>query len=118
MAADQIQQPGAQYHYNGAGTNTLTNVSAQEVNLYAIDVQALGSPGYLQVYDNGSTEAGAGTPDLVFRVGELGSRNIQFGPAGARLKGGLSYHWGTAATGTAAVAGNAIVNIVYQGTAR
>lgn len=111
-----INQSGAGYYYSGAGTNTLANVSSYEAQLYNIEVTALGSPGYLQVYNNSSTEAGAGTPDMVFYVGELATRSIPFGPVGTRLKGGLSYLWGTAASGTAVNAGNIAVNIIYQGT--
>lgn len=121
-----IYDEGATYYYSAAGTNTVTQVSASPVTLYNIDVTNIGAvTGYLQVYDNASADIGAGTPDFVIPVppnvsttsGTVSYRQRDYGRNGIKLSGGLSYLWANAATGTTAIATNAIVNISYKGTA-
>ena len=119
---------GASFSYSAAGTNTLTQVDAGPVTLFSVHVSHQGgSVGFFHIYNNGSADAGAGTPDMVFAVnsGTAGAgtptlmthRDIVFGPYGAQLDGGLSYLWTTAVTGTAAHGVNALVDITYKGTA-
>lgn len=122
-----LNSRGASFSYSNAGTNTLTQVDAGPVTLYSVHVSHQGgSVGFFHLYNNGSADAGAGTPDMVFAVNAgtaaagtptlMTYRDISF-PAGVQFDGGLSYLWTTAATGTVAHGVNAQVNISYKGTA-
>lgn len=126
--ADIIEQKGASYKYDAAGTNTLVQVSKDPVTLYRIDIyNAGGSVGFLQFYDNGTAEASAGTPDFAFPVNSgtaaagtpslMSYRDIDLGPTGIALKGGLSYLWAVGGTGTVAHGVNANLFLSYKGTA-
>ena len=121
-----INDEGATFHYSLAGTNTPTQVQPSPVTLYQLNVTNIGAvTGYLQVYNNGSADLGAGTPDFVIPVppnvatssGTVGYRPLDFGSNGLKLSGGLSYLWAAGATGTVAIATNASVFAVYKGTA-
>lgn len=118
-----ITQSGT-YYYTNAGTNTLTQVTANPTDIYQLSVsQTGGSVGYLQVYNNGSADAGAGTPNFVIPVYSgtaasgtppnsiAPSRDVNYGAAGRRMDGGLSFLWAAGATGTVAHGVNAIVDI-------
>ena len=115
---------GGVLSYSAAGTNTLTQVTANPTTLYYVSVsQTGGSAGFLQVYNNGSADAGVGTPDFVIPLnsGTSGAatpsfRDVQFGPYGRQLEGGLSYMWAAGATGTVAHGVNATVDLTYRGT--
>lgn len=118
---------GASFSYSNAGTNTLTQVSASRVVLYHISVSHQGgSVGFIQLYNNASADAGAGTPDMVFAVnsGTAGAgtptlmthRDIDFGATGVAFNGGLSYLWAAGATGTVAHGVNANLTLIYRGT--
>ena len=126
-----LDQPGGTYSYNGGGTNTPTQVTANACILYHVSVSHNGgSVGYLQFYNNGTYDVeGAGgtvigTPDFVVAVHAgtaaagtptfQAARDVVFGPYGRQLNGGLTYLWANAATGTAAFAGNAIVDITLS----
>lgn len=110
---------GASFSYSNAGTNTLTQVDAASVNIFFVNAYNTGgSVGYLQLYNNGSADAGAGTPDVTFPVrGGTEGERIYLGPYGMQFDGGLSYLWAVGATGTAAHGVNLNVTIVYKGTA-
>lgn len=121
-----IYDEGADFHYSASGTNTPTQVNKSPVTLYSLNVTNIGAvTGYLQVYNNGSADLGAGTPDFVFPVppnvatssGTVSSRPVDMGPYGLKLSGGLSYLWAAGATGTVAIATNASVFLTYKGTA-
>ena len=115
------------YSYNAAGTNTFTQVTANPTVLYHVSVSHNGgSVGYLQIYDNGTQQAGAGTPDFAIAVHSgtaaagppsfEATRDISYGAYGRRMNGGLSYLWAAGATGTAAHGANAVVDITYRGS--
>lgn len=115
---------GGELSYSVAGTNTLTQVTPDPTTLYQVSVsQTGGSVGFLQVYNNGSAAAGAGTPDFVIplNTGTSGAgtpsfRDVQFGPYGRQMSGGLSYLWAAGATGTVVHGVNATVDITYRGS--
>lgn len=128
MASEPIEGRGASFSYSNAGTNTLTQVVDGPCVFYHVSVSHQGgSVGFLQLYNNGTADAGAGTPDMVFAVnsGTAGAgtptlmthRDIDLGPFGAAFNGGLSYLWAAGATGTTAHGVNANVTLVYRGTA-
>ena len=110
-----IYDEAGTYYYTNAGTNTLTQVTANPTYLYHLSVANTGgSVGYLHVYNNGSADAGAGTPDLTFPVpGGTADREIDF-PNGIRLDGGCSILWAVGATGTVAHGANANVNAGFS----
>ena len=123
-----VNDRGASFSYSVAGTNTLTQVDAGPVTLHHISVSHQGgSVGYLQVYNNASADAGAGTPDFTIAVNSgtaaagtptlMAYRDIKYGAYGRQLDGGLSYLWAAGATGTVAHGVNAVVDITYKGTA-
>lgn len=113
--------PGT-YSYSIAGTNTLIQVSAKPSILYHVSVSHNGgSAGFLQLYNNGSATASAGTPDFVIPVssgtsgaGTPAARDILYGPSGRELTAGLSYLWAAGPTGTVAHGVNAIVDITHK----
>ena len=118
--------PGT-YSYSASGSNTLTQVSADPTTLYHVSISHQGgSVGYLQIYNNGSADAGAGTPTFTVAVqagtGAAGTpdfeatRDVMYGPSGRIMSAGLSYLWAAGATGTVAHGVNAIVDISYRGT--
>lgn len=118
---------GGTYSYDASGTNTISQVTPDPTTLYHISVTNNGgSLGYLQIYNNGTQQAGAGTPDFAIPVhsGTAGAgtpsfkadRDVVYGPYGRRMDGGLSYLWAAGATGTVAHGVNAIVDITYRGT--
>lgn len=112
------------FHYSIAGSNTLTNVSKDPTAIYQISVyQNGGSAGFLQVYNNGTIDATAGSPDFAvpvsagtFGAGTPSSNTITYGPYGRRLSGGLSYLWAAGPTGTVAHGVNCTIDITYRGT--
>ena len=119
-----IHQPGGTYSYSAGGTNTPTQVTANPTTLYHISVTNLGgSIGYLQVYNNGTIDIGAGTPSFTIPVnsGTSGAgtpsfeseRDVVYGAYGRQMDGGLSYIWAAGATGTVAHGVNAIVDITH-----
>ena len=116
-----IDNEGGTYSYNVAGTNTLTQVSANPTALYHFSVSHNGgSAGFLQVYDNGSADAGAGTPSFVIAIssgtanaGTPSFRDIQYGPFGRQMNGGISYLFAAGPTGTVAHGVNAVVDITH-----
>lgn len=125
-----IYDEGATYYYTAAGTNTPTEVSDSPVTLFSIGVSNVGgASGYLQLYDNGTATIAAGTtigtPQLVIPVpanvsttsGTVQYRVRDWGDHGIKFNGGLTLLWANGVTGTAAVSGNAIVDIAYKGTA-
>lgn len=113
---------GGTYHYNAAGTNTLTQVTKNPTNIFHISVaQNGGSAGFLQIYNNASADAGAGTPDFVIPLnsgtsgaGTPATRDIYYQPYGRELSGGLSYLWAAGPTGTVAHGVNATVDITLD----
>ena len=115
--------PGT-YSYNGAGSNTPVQVTANPTVLYQVSVsQTGGSAGFLQLYNNGTFDVGAGTPDFVIPLnsgtsgaGTPAFRDVVFGPYGRQMSAGLSYLWAAGATGTVAHGVNAVVDIGYRGT--
>ena len=122
-----IDEKGASFSYSAAGTNTLIQVDAGPCVLYHISVtNNSGSVGYLQLYNNGSADAGAGTPDFTIAVHSgtaaagtpsfAAYREVSYGAAGRAMNGGISYLWATGATGTAAQPVNSVVDISYRGT--
>ena len=116
---DQKENKGGTYSYNAAGSNTLTQVTANPTTLYHISVyQNGGSAGFLQVYNNSSASADAGTPTFVIPVnsgtsgaGTPAERQVPYGPYGRQMDGGLSYLWAAGPTGTVAHGVNATVDI-------
>lgn len=113
------------WNFNRNGSNTLTQVSGTPTVLYHLSVSHQGgSIGFLQLYNNGSATAGAGTPDFVIAVDSgttvasspsfQASRDIIYGPSGRGLNQGLSYLWSATGTGTVAHGVNAIVDITYR----
>ena len=120
--ADAIN-PGT-FSYNVAGTNTPTQVIAGPAVLYQVSVsQNGGSAGFLQLYNNGTQDYGAGTPDFVIPLssgtsgaGTPSSRDVVFGPHGRVMSGGITYLWAAGATGTVAHGVNATVDLTYKGT--
>ena len=114
------------YHYNAAGSNTLTQVSGTATTLYHISLSNLGgSVGYLQVYNNGTLAIGAGTsagtPQFTVALatgtaggGATSQREVDYGPFGRAMSNGLSYLWSSGATGTTAHAVNSIIDISYR----
>ena len=119
--------PGASFTYSAAGSNTLVQVTPDPATLYQISLSQFGgSMGYLQIYNNGTGDAGAGTPDFVIPLGGTAGgaggagtptvRDVNFGPVGLRMSGGISYLWAAGATGTVAHGVNAILNVVFRGT--
>ena len=121
-----IQNPGT-YTYNAAGSNTLVQVTANPTTLYHVSVSHLGgSVGYLQIYNNGTQDVGAGTPSFTIQV-QAGTatagtpsfeatRDIVYGAYGRDMNGGLSYLWAAGPTGTVAHGVNSIIDITYRGT--
>lgn len=118
--------PGT-YSYSAVGSNTLIQVTADPTTLYQVSVSHNGgSVGYLQVYNNGSADAGAGTPDFTVAIHAgtaaagtpsfEATRDIVYGPSGRVMSAGLSYLFAAGATGTVAHGVNAIVDITYRGT--
>lgn len=114
---------GGTFNYSIAGTNTLTEVTKDPTTLYGISVaQFGGSMGYLQVYNNGTQQAGAGTPDFIIPLstgtftGTPSSRDINYSPHGRQMNGGLSYLWAAGATGTVAHGVNAMVEFSFRGS--
>ena len=121
-----IYEEPSSFHYSAAGTNTPTQVANSPVTLFRVNVANLGgSTGFLQIYNNGSADLGAGTPDLTIPVppnvsttsGTVQTKDRDYGSYGLKLSGGLSYLWANAATGTVVMATNAVVDIAYKGTA-
>lgn len=118
-----VLRPGT-YSYNAAGTNTLTQVIAGPSVIYQISMaQNGGSMGYLQLYNNGTQDAGAGTPDFTIPLssgtsgaGTPSFRDVAFGPSGRIMSGGISYLWAAGPTGTVAHGVNCLVDITYKGT--
>ena len=122
-----LNDRGASFSYSAGGSNTLTQVTADPAVLYHVSVtNNSGSIGYLQVYNNGTFAASAGTPDFAIAVhsGTAGAgtpsflaiREVDYGPFGREMAGGVSYLWATGATGTVAQPVNAVVDITYRGT--
>lgn len=115
--------PGT-YSYSIAGTNTLTQVTADPTVLYQVSVSQFGgSMGYLQIYNNGTFDAGAGTPtfSIPLNSGTSGAgtpafRDVVFGPYGRQMSAGLSYLWAAGPTGTVAHGVNALVDVTYRGS--
>lgn len=116
--------PGT-FNYSRVGSNTLVQVSGTPTTLYHISVSHQGgSIGFLQIYNNGSASATAGSPDFVIAVDSgttiasnpsfQAARDIVYGPAGRGLSNGLSYLWAAGGTGTVAHGVNAIVDITYR----
>ena len=120
-----IDEKGASFNYSAAGTNTLTQVDAGPSVLFHLSVaQTGGSAGFLQFYNNGSADAGAGTPDFAVALasgtsgaGTPSTRDIVFGQHGRAMNGGVSYLWAAGATGTVAHGVNATVDLTFRGTA-
>ena len=123
-----IEERGGTFSYSNAGTNTLTQVETSPAVLYSVHVSHQGgSVGFLQIYNNGTADAGAGTPDVVFAINSgtaaagtpsmMAYRDVDLGAAGMGFNGGLSYLWAAGATGTTAHGVNANLTIVYRGTA-
>ena len=118
-----MDQPGT-FSYSVAGTNTLTQVASYPTVIYHLSLeQNGGSAGFLQIYNNGTQDAGAGTPDFVVSLnsgtsgaGTPARRDIDYGPYGRRLNGGLSYLWAAGPTGTVAHGVNAVVDVTHRGT--
>lgn len=116
---DQKENKGGTYSYSAAGTNTLTQVTANPTTLYHISIaQNGGSAGFLQVYNNGSAAASAGTPDFVIPLnsgtsgaGTPATRDVVYSQYGRQMDGGLSYLWAAGQTGTVAHGVNAVVDI-------
>lgn len=122
-----LNERGAGFSYSNAGSNTLTQVDAGPVTLYSIHVSHQGgSVGFLQFYNNGSADAGAGTPDFALAVNSgtaaagtptlMAHRDVVLGAYGVQLDAGLSYLWAAGATGTTAHGVNANVTLTYKGT--
>lgn len=113
--------PGT-FSYSLAGTNTLAQVSGTPTVLYHISIsQTGGSAGFLQIYNNPSAGATAGSPDFVIPLpsGTSGAgtptfREVDYGPSGRGLNKGLSYLWAAGGTGTVAHGVNATVDITYR----
>ena len=123
-----VDERGASFSYNNAGSNTLIQVTASPAVLYHLSIyNPGGSVGYLQIYNNGTADASAGTPDLTFPVNSgtaaagtpsmMSHRDIDFPTTGIALSGGISYLWAAGGTGTAAHGANVAVVIGYRGTA-
>ena len=118
-----LREPGT-YSYSIAGTNTLTQVTADPTVLYQVGVSQFGgSMGYLQIYNNGTFDSGAGTPAFTIPLnsgtsggGTPSFRDVIFGPSGRQMSAGLSYLWAAGGTGTVAHGVNAIVDITYRGS--
>ena len=118
-----MDNPGT-FSYSINGTNTLTQVVPYPTILYQLSVaQFGGSMGYLQLYNNGTQEAGAGTPDFTVPLnsgtsgaGTPATRDVTFGPYGRRMNGGLSYLWAAGPTGTVAHGVNCTIYVTYRGT--
>ena len=119
VTTSMLNDRGASFSYSNAGTNTLTQVDAGPVTLFHIGATNTGgSVGYLHIYNNGSADAGAGTPDITFPIRSgTEPQEISFDPYGVQLDGGLSYLWAVGATGTVAHGVNLNLNIAYKGTA-
>ena len=115
--------PGT-YSYSVAGSNTLTQVTADPTVLYQVSVSQFGgSMGYLQVYNNGTFDAGAGTPTFTIPLnsgtsggGTPAFRDVVFGPYGRQMSAGLSYLWAAGAPGTVAHGVNAVVDLSFRGS--
>ena len=115
--------PGT-YSYGIAGSNTLVEVTANPTVLYQVSVSNFGgSMGYLQIYNNGTFDSGAGTPTFTIPLnsGTSGAgtptfRDIVFGPYGRQMSAGLSYLWAAVTTGTVAHGVNAVVDFGYRGS--
>lgn len=105
--------------YSAAGTNTIVEVSDNPTTLTNISVEQFGgSGGWLQIYNNGTKDATAGSPDLAYGVGAgtftagtPATRDLIF-PGGLGLNKGASYLWAAGATGTVAHGVNARVTII------
>ena len=118
-----VALPGT-YSYNSAGSNTPVQVAAYPTVLYHLSVeQNGGSAGFLQVYNNGTQQVGAGTPDFVVALssgtsgaGTPARRDVAYGAYGRRLNGGLSYLWAAGPTGTVAHGVNCTIDVTYRGT--
>ena len=116
-----IDQIGGTFSYSIAGTNTPTQVTANPTTLFHLSVSQFGgSMGYLQVYNNGSADLGAGTPDFTIPLnsGTVGAgtpafRDVAFGPYGRQMDGGISYLWSAGPTGTVVHGVNAVVDITH-----
>lgn len=112
------------YSYNAAGSNTLIQVTNYPTVLYSVHLANNGgSMGYLQVYNNGTSDAGAGTPTFTIPLnsgtsgaGTPALRDVVFGPSGRKMDAGLSYLWAAGPTGTVAHGVNCLVDISYKGT--
>ena len=122
-----VQERGGTYYYTAAGSNTLLQLTPDPTTLYHVSVSHQGgSVGYLQIYNNGTSDAGAGTPTFTVAVqagtGAAGTpdfeatRDITYGPYGRVMDAGLSVLFAAGATGTVAHGVNAIVDITYRGT--
>ena len=115
--------PGT-YSYSIAGTNTLTEVTANPTVLYQVSVSQFGgSMGYLQIYNNGTFDAGAGTPTFTIPLnsgtsgaGTPSFRDVVFGPYGRQMSGGLSYLWSAGPTGTVVHGVNVLVDVTFRGS--
>lgn len=113
---------GGTLYYDTAGTNTLKQVTSNPTKLFHISIsQNGGSAGFLQVYNNGTADAVAGTPDFTIALGSGTSgagtpafRDINYGEYGRQLNGGLSYLWAAGATGTVAHGVNVTVDITHD----
>ena len=119
-----IEERGASFSYSAVGSNTLVQVTSSPAVLYQILVShSGGSVGYLQIYNNGTADGTAGTPDFAIPIGagtsgaEIpGFRNVFYGPVGRGMDGGISYLFAAGATGTVAHGVNATVDLTYRGT--
>ena len=124
-----IDGPGAQFHYNAVGSNTLVQVTASPARLYSVHVsQNGGSMGYLQMYNAGTGDPVGGTitagtlmdwvvtlPSGTSGAGTPAFRDIAY-PKGVEMSGGISYMWAAGSTGTVAHGVNVVVHMSYQGT--
>ena len=117
-------ESGGTFSYNVAGTNTLTQVTKDPTVIYSLHMeQNGGSAGFLQIYNNGTQDAGAGTPNFAIALnsgtsgaGTPAIRDVVFGPYGRKMDGGLSYLWAAGATGTVAHGVNCSVGVTYRGS--
>ena len=104
-------------YYDSAGTNTIKQIAGTGVTVFSIYAsQTGGSAGWLQIYNNGTSQTTSGAPDLAFAIPTgtfIGTPSIhQFTfPGGMHLNKGLSYLWADGPTGTVAHGVNATVII-------
>lgn len=110
------------YSYNAAGSNTAVQVTDSPTVLYSVHLaQTGGSMGYLQVYNNGTKNIGAGTPEFTIPLssgtsgaGTPAIRDVVFSPSGRKMDSGLSYLWAAGPTGTVAHGVNVLVDISHK----